>query len=51
MSTRDVTLQKQIAEAKDPDLENNEFDSLQTQCNLLTVQVAYLLREIRKLQG
>ncbi len=49
MPNREVTLKVQIAEAKDPNLENSDFTRLQTQCNLLTKEVTYLLRKVREL--
>ena len=49
MPNREVTLKKQIAEAKDSELENNDFTRLQTQCNLLTKEVKFLLKKVREL--
>ncbi|KKK51686.1 hypothetical protein LCGC14_3112470 [marine sediment metagenome] len=49
MPNREVVLKKQVAEAKDPELENNDFHRLQTQCNLLTKEVMYLLKQVREL--
>jgi len=46
MPKRDVVLKEQIAEAKDREAENNHFQSLQTQCNLLTKDLAWCLKKI-----
>lgn len=51
MPNREVTLRKQLGEAKDLDLENNDFARLQTQCDLLAKEVAYLLKKDRELGG
>lgn len=45
---RDVVLNQQISEAKDEKLENNKFQSLQEQCNLLTKDVAFLLKKCKE---
>lgn len=50
MPTRDVVLRQQLSECKVIEDDENIHSRLQRQINLLSVQVQYLLREVKKLQ-
>ncbi len=48
MANREVTLKKSLREAQDLDADPNEGSRLQKQVDLLTNEVAYLLKKVRE---